>query len=146
SLGLGWIGEPAIARMLEPLLSHFGFPDWLIHTTAFALAFSIITFLHIVLGEMAPKSLAIRKAEATTLWTSAPLDWFYRLFKPFISIINGTANLILTLFGVAMNENQQAHTEDEIRMLIAQSHQSGAIDQTELALFDKIFAFTERVA
>lgn len=146
SLGLGWIGEPAIARMLEPLLSHFGFPDWLIHTAAFALAFSIITFLHIVLGEMAPKSLAIRKAEATTLWTSAPLDWFYRLFKPFIFILNGTANLILRLFGVEMNENQQAHTEEEIRMLIAQSHQSGVIDQTELALFDNIFDFTERVA
>ncbi|MBO2532302.1 MAG: hypothetical protein CW342_05335 [Thermoactinomycetaceae bacterium] len=146
SLGLGWIGEPAIARMLEPLLSYFGLPDWLIHTVAFAIAFSIITFLHIVLGEMAPKSLAIRKAEAVTLWTSAPLDWFYRLFKPFIFILNGAANLILKLLGIEMSETQQAHTEEEIRMLIAQSHKSGMIDQTELALFDNIFDFTERVA
>ncbi|PRX39707.1 CBS domain containing-hemolysin-like protein [Planifilum fimeticola] len=146
SLGLGWIGEPAIARMLEPALSYFGLPDWLIHTTAFAVAFSIITFLHIVLGEMAPKSLAIRKAEAITLWTSAPLDWFYRLFKPFIFILNGSANLVLKLLGIEMNETQQAHTEEEIRMLIAQSHKSGVIDQTELALFDNIFDFTERVA
>lgn len=146
SLGLGWIGEPAIARMLEPVLSYFGLPDWLIHTAAFAIAFAIITFLHIVLGEMAPKSLAIRKAEATTLWTSAPLDWFYRLFKPFIFILNGSANLILKLIGIEMNETQQAHTEEEIRMLIAQSHKSGVIDQTELALFDNIFDFTERVA
>ncbi|SEN46290.1 hemolysin family protein [Lihuaxuella thermophila] len=146
SLGLGWIGEPAIAHMLAPALTYLGLPEWLIHTVAFAIAFSIITFLHIVLGEMAPKSLAIRQAESTTLWTAAPLDWFYRLFKPFIYILNGAANLILKWFGIGLNDTQQAHTEEEIRMLIAQSHKSGVIDQTELALFDNIFEFTDRVA
>lgn len=146
SLGLGWIGEPAIAQMIEPALTYFGFPEWLIHTIAFGIAFSIITFLHIVLGEMAPKSLAIRQAERTTLWTARPLDWFYRIFKPFIFVLNGAANLFLKWLGIELNDHQQAHTEEEIRMLIAQSHKSGVIDQTELALFDNVFDFTDRVA
>ncbi|SFJ67694.1 hemolysin family protein [Thermoflavimicrobium dichotomicum] len=147
SLGLGWIGEPAIAHMIEPLLKFFGFPDWVIHTVAFAIAFSIITFLHIVLGEMAPKSIAIRQAEKTTLWSAAPLHLFYRLFKPFISFLNGSANLALKMFGIKLEDHtQQGHTEEEIRMLIAQSHKSGVIDQTELALFDNVFDFTDRVA
>jgi CBS domain containing-hemolysin-like protein len=146
SLGLGWVGEPAIAKMIEPALAYFGLPQWAIHTIAFAIGFSVITFLHIVLGEMAPKSLAIRKAEETTLWTAAPLNWFYVLFRPFIYVLNGAANLTLKLFGVELNESQQAHTEEEIRMLIAQSHKSGMIDQVELTLFDNVFDFTERVA
>jgi CBS domain containing-hemolysin-like protein len=150
SLGLGWIGEPAIAKMIAPLLrpvlDYFAFDEWVLHAVAFSIAFSIITFMHIVLGEMAPKSLAIRQAEKTTLWTATPLDWFYRLFKPFIYILNGAANLTLKGFGVELNETQQAHTEEEIRMLIAQSHRSGVIDQTELTLFDNVFDFTDRVA
>lgn len=147
SLGLGWIGEPAIARMLEPLLSYMGLPAWAIHTISFVIAFSIITFLHIVLGEMAPKSLAIRQAEKTALWTATPLSWFYNLFKPFIYILNSSANLALKMLGVEFEDTQQqAHTEEEIRMLINQSHKSGVIDQTELALFDNVFDFTDRVA
>jgi CBS domain containing-hemolysin-like protein len=147
SLGLGWIGEPAIARLIEPVLVPLDLPEWAIHSISFIIAFSFITFLHIVLGEMAPKSLAIRRAESTTLWTSTPLHWFYRLFYPFIFLLNGAANRILRWLGVEMvPEHQQAHNEEEIRMLVAQSHKSGIIDQTELALFDKIFEFADRVA
>lgn len=147
SLGLGWIGEPAVARLIEPLLVPLGIPDWLVHTVSFVIAFSFITFLHIVLGEMAPKSLAIRRAEQTALMTAAPLHWFYKLFYPFIFLLNGAANLILRWLGVEMvPEQQQVHNEEEIRMLVAQSHKSGIIDQTELALFDKIFEFADRVA
>jgi len=147
SLGLGWIGEPAVARLIEPALAPLGIPEWAVHTASFVIAFSFITFLHIVLGEMAPKSLAIRRAEQTTLWTAAPLHWFYKLFYPFIYLLNGAANLILRWLGVEMvPEHQQVHNEEEIRMLVAQSHKSGIIDQTELALFDKIFEFADRVA
>ncbi|MFC4544916.1 hemolysin family protein [Paenactinomyces guangxiensis] len=147
SLGLGWVGEPAIAELIDPVLKAFNLPEWAIHTVSFAIAFSLITFLHIVLGEMAPKSLAIRKAESTTLWTAAPLNLFYKLFKPFIFLLNGSANLTLKLFGIELSDDtQQAHTEEEIRMLIKQSHKSGEIDQTELTLLDNIFDFTERVA
>lgn len=146
SLALGWIGEPAISRMIEPLLKYFNTPDWLIHTLSFGIGFFIITFLHIVIGEMAPKSLAIRKAEATTLKVAPPLNWFYQIFRPFIYFLNGSANLLLKWAGIEHSDTQQAHTEEEIRMLLAQSHKSGIIDQTELTLFDNIFDFTERVA
>jgi CBS domain containing-hemolysin-like protein len=146
SLSLGWIGEPAIAELLSPFLTYVGAPNWLIHTVAAVVGFNLITFMHIVLGEMAPKSIAIRKAETITLWTAGPLNWFYRLFKPFIFVLNTAANLTLKFFGIEFNETQQAHTEEEIRMLIAQSHKSGVIDKTELTLFDNVFDFTERVA
>ncbi|GGE15876.1 membrane protein [Marinithermofilum abyssi] len=146
SLGLGWVGEPAIAHMLEPVFAYFGIPEVMVHTISFIIAFVVITFLHIVLGEMAPKSLAIRQAEGTTLWTAAPLYAFYHVFKPFIVLLNGSANLVLKWFGISETDHQQAHTEEEIRMLISQSHKSGIIDQTELALFDNVFEFSERMA
>lgn len=147
SLGLGWLGEPTLTQFIGPALTAIGTPAWMIQPISFIIAFSIITFLHIVLGEMAPKSLAIRKSEQTTLWTAKPLHLFYKLFYPFIVILNGTANLILRWLGVPMDpEQQQAHTEEEIRMLVAQSHQSGMIDQTELSLLDNVFEFADRVA
>src|SRR5690606_18283418 len=99
SLGLGWIGEPAIARLLEPLFADL-LPPVLLHTVSFVIAFSIITFLHIVLGELAPKSLAIRRAEKTTLWTARPLALFYKLFYPLIYVLNGTANRLLMWVGI----------------------------------------------
>ncbi len=146
SLGLGWIGEPAVAKLLEPVLHFFGLPDMILHTVSFVIAFTIITFLHIVLGEMAPKSMAIRQAENTTLWTATPLHWFYVLFKPFIMVLNNSANLVLKWIGIELKEDhQQAHTEEEIRMVIAQSHKSGIIDKAELALFDNVFEFTDRI-
>lgn len=146
SLALGWIGEPAIVKLLTPLFAYLGMPEWMNHVVGVVIAFSLITFLHIVLGEMAPKSWAIRQAESVTLWTAKPLDWFYILFRPFIYILNSSANFILKMFGVEFNETHQAHTEEEIRMLIAQSHKSGVIDKTELALFDNVFDFSDRVA
>lgn len=146
SLGLGWVGEPAIAALLEPVLHQFGLSDLALHTISFAVAFSVITFLHIVLGEMAPKSMAIRQAEKTTLWTATPLHWFYVLFKPFIIFLNGSANMVLKWIGIEMQgDHHQVHTEEEIRMVIAQSHKSGIIDKAELALFDNVFEFTDRI-
>nr|WP_073152867.1 hemolysin family protein [Seinonella peptonophila] len=147
SLGLGWAGEPAIKILLQPILLYFKIPGWIQHAISFSVAFAIITFLHIVIGEMAPKSLAIRAAEKVTLWVAVPLHWFYQTFRPFIYVLNSSANFTLRLIGVKeLNESHQAHTEEEIRMLIEQSHQSGIIDQTERILFDNVFDFTERVA
>ncbi|MBD2866198.1 hemolysin family protein [Paenibacillus oceani] len=149
SLGLGWVGEPAVSRLLvEPLLAKFGAGDavWS-HTVSFAIAFSVITFLHIVLGELAPKSLAIQKSEGTSMWLSAPLMLFYKLFMPAIWVLNGAANKLLKLFGVQpASEREAAHTEEEIRILMNQSAKSGHIDQDEMALFDNIFEFSERLA
>ncbi|WP_371381659.1 hemolysin family protein [Sporomusa aerivorans] len=145
SLGLGWIGEPAIANLIEPVLADIGFSEAMIHTIAFAVAFSIITALHIILGELAPKSLAIQKADSVTIWTSVPLIAFYKLMFPFIWVLNSLANWILRTVGIEVaSEHEAAHTEEEIRILMAESHQQGYINQTELTYVDNIFDFAER--
>lgn len=144
SLALGWVGEPYIAHLITPLLLRLGLPSYLIHPVSFGVAFAFITFLHIVLGEITPKSLAIRQAEKVTLIIARPLHLFYILFKPFIATLNRTANLILKIMNIPIT-NDHAHTEEEIRLLLAQSHKSGMIDQTELVLYDNIFDFTERI-
>lgn len=148
SLGLGWVGEPAIAhKIVEPLLGQTGIPGYMISAISFGIAFAIITFLHIVLGELAPKSLAIQKAEATSLWVAAPLMFFYKLLFPAIWFLNGTANALMRRLGLeVISEHEAAHTEEEIRLLVNQSHQSGHIDQTELALMEQVFDFSETLA
>nr|WP_245585954.1 hemolysin family protein [Paenibacillus pinihumi] len=145
SLGLGYVGEPAIAKIIEPYLKNwFGLGDVIIHTISFLIAFGIITFLHIVLGELAPKTLAIRKSERVTLLTAAPLILFHKIMYPFIWFLNGTANWLLQRFGVEpASEHDSAHTEEEIRILMKESHKSGLIDNTELTLVDNIFEFAE---
>jgi CBS domain containing-hemolysin-like protein len=147
SLGLGWIGEPAVAALMEPIFSALGFSQQTIETISFAIAFSIITSLHIILGELAPKSVAIQKAEQITLWIAPPLILFYKVMYPFIWFMNGTANRILQSFGIEpITEGEAAHTEGEIRILMEESHRQGFIDQTELTLMDNIFEFAERNA
>lgn len=146
SLGLGWIGEPAISKLIFPLLKLLKIPSHIHHWIGGIIAFSIITFLHIVIGEMAPKSLAIRNAEQTTLYVARPLHLFFTIFKPTIWILNSAANILLKWLGIGLvTDHQQAHTEEEIRMLVEQSHKSGIIDQVELSLFDNIFDFADRV-
>lgn len=148
SLGLGWVGEPAISKLLvEPLLSWMNVQsETFIRSVSFIVSFAIVTFLHIVLGELAPKSIAISKAEGTALWLSAPLMFFYKLFRPVIWLLNGAANLFLRMFGMKPVQGHEAHTEDEIRILMNQSAKSGHIDKDELALFDNVFEFSDRVA
>lgn len=145
SLGLGWIGEPAISKVIEPFFGYIGVRNEVfIHTLSFILAFSFITLLHIVLGELAPKTVAIRKAESITLLTAGPLVFFYKLMYPFIWILNGMANQLLKRIGIEpATEKDSAHTEDEIRILMKESHKNGLIDNTELTLVDNIFDFTE---
>jgi CBS domain containing-hemolysin-like protein len=144
SLGLGWIGEPAVAAMIEPVMISWGFPAQVIHTVSFVIAFSIITALHIILGELAPKSLAIQKADRVTLWTSVPLIAFYKLMYPFIWILNTISNWILRMVGIqVVNEHEAAHTEEEIRILMEESHKQGYINKTELTFVDNIFDFAE---
>ena len=147
SLGLGWIGEPAIARMIEPWFAAMNVSPALVHPVAIMIAFSFITILHIVLGELMPKSVAIRKAESVTLLVAWPLIWFGKLMRPFIWLLNGTANLLLRPFGIDTREaSHSAHTEEEIRILVKESHKSGLIDNTELTLVDNIFEFAETTA
>jgi CBS domain containing-hemolysin-like protein len=122
SLALGWIGEPFVATMLRPPLQRMGIEDpALVQAISFGVAFSLITFLHIVLGELAPKSLAIQKALRTTIAVSYPLKLFYIVFKPIIWSLNSLANAILHALGLtAVSETELMHSEEELRLLLAQ--------------------------
>lgn len=132
SLGLGWVGEPFLARMLHPLFILAGVTsEAVIMSVSLTLAFTIITFLHIVLGELAPKSLAIRKSVATTLWISRPLSFFYIIFKPAIIFLNAAANLVLKhIFHIApVAEGELVHTEEELRLILAESREAKALSR-----------------
>lgn len=144
SLGLGWVGEPAVARMLEPLFELLNMPAALVHSIAFIIGFSLITAFHIVLGELAPKSLAIISAEKIAMKTALPLIMFYRVTYPIMWAFNHSTNLILKIFGISqVNEAEEAHTDEEIKLLVEDSYKHGLIDKTELTLVDNIFDFTE---
>lgn len=138
SLGLGWIGEPAFAALIEPMLTKAGIESpAVIHGTAFALAFGTISYLHIVLGELAPKSIAIRKTEPTSLWTALPLYLFYWAMYPFIWVLNGSANWLLRKLGVDMaTEGEDAHSLQEIRKVLAASHTHGELGGESAALLE----------
>jgi len=120
SLGLGWVGEPFVARLIDPALSSLGITQpGLVTTISFSMAFAVITFLHIVLGELAPKSLAIQRAQQTTLLVSRPLHTFFVVFSPFIRILNASANFFLRLVGLgAVSDGDMAHSEEELRLLL----------------------------
>ena len=121
SLGLGWIGEPVFADLLHPLMSWLQIESPKVqHTVSFAVGFSVITFLHIVAGELAPKSLAIQKPLPTSLWVAAPLEWFYKISFPFIWILNHSAMWLLRRFGIEpVSEMELVHSEEELRLLFA---------------------------
>lgn len=135
SLALGWVGEPFVARFIEPYLESFlpnGLASLSAHGISFAIAFSIITFLHIVLGELAPKSIALQRAEKTSFLIIRPLSLFALVFKPFIFILNGAGILVLKLVGFkAPSGHQLVHSEEEIKMILAQSAEEGAIEKEE---------------
>jgi CBS domain containing-hemolysin-like protein len=147
SLGLGWIGEPAFAHLIEPLLGPLGAPEGSIHFVAFALAFGTITFLHVVFGELAPKSLAIARAERTSLFVAPFMRFFYYLFRPGVIVFNGTANAVVRIFGVPpASETHEMHTEEEVRMIIAQSTRQGVLDADEKYMVEGVFDLEETIA
>jgi len=147
SLGLGWIGEPAFAHLLEPLLEPLGVPEGSRHAIAFALAFGTITFLHVIFGELAPKSVAIANAEGTSLFVAPFMQFFYYLFLPGIYVFNGTANAVVRLFGVpAASEAAENHSEEELRIIIEQSARRGVLDADEKDMLEAVFELEERRA
>ena len=128
SLALGWIGEPFVAQLLEPVFGRFGMENQaLIEGISFGVAFTIITFLHIVLGELAPKSLAIQKAQGTTLFISAPLKLFYTVFRPIIWALNTFANFLIRLVGIRPASGMElTHSEEELRLILSEGGTAGA--------------------
>lgn len=147
SLGLGWIGEPAVAKMLTPIFHLFELPAQLEHTVAFVVGFSLITALHIVLGELVPKSLSIQKTEKVVLFIAWPLIMFNKIMYPAVWLLNHVANWAARRMGIqAASEADEAHNEDEIRILMEESYKYGYIDKSELTYLDNVFDFSERHA
>ncbi len=147
ALGLGWLGKPAVEQLLKPVLDNIGVSAAISSVLSFAIAFSLVTFLHVVVGELAPKTVAIQKAEAVTLLLAPPLIWFYRIMYPFIWVLNGSARVLIRMFGLKpASEHEAAHTEEELKIIFSESYQSGAINQSELKYVNNIFEFDNRVA
>jgi len=147
ALGIGWLGEPAFASILDKLFASMNISSSISHAVSITISFLIITFLHVVVGELAPKTVAIQKAEKVALWTARPLILFYKIMYPFIFVLNGSARGLVGLFGIKpANEHEEAHSEDELRIILSESYESGEINQSELQYVNKIFDFTERVA
>jgi len=145
SLALGWIGEPTVSKMISPLLHYFGLSESTIHSISVVVGFLIITGLHIVLGELVPKSLAILGSERFSTATAMPLVFFYRATYPVMWLFNHTTNFILKLMGYSMvEEHEAAHTDDEIKILVEESYKHGLIDKTEYTYVDNIFEFTDK--
>ncbi|WP_273126153.1 hemolysin family protein [Metabacillus sp. HB246100] len=147
ALGLGWLGEPTVEKIIHPLFETFQLNESLSHLLTFGLAFAIVTFLHVVIGELAPKTIAIQKAELITLTFATPIMWFYKMMYPFIWFLNGSARLFVRLFGIkTASEHEIAHSEEELRILLSESFESGEINQNELDYVNNIFEFDERIA
>ena len=144
SLGLGWIGEPALSHLIEPLLDLFPaeLRPGLSHSLSSGLAFAIITFLHVVVGELAPKSIALQDPENTSMVVAAPTLWSERLFKPFIWALNGTGNALLRVVGVEpASGHELVHSVEELKMLVTASTKEGVVAEQESELLHAIFDF-----
>jgi len=148
SLGLGWIGEPVVSKIIITLMTLIGVevaPE-LAHQIALPTAFLIITVLHIVFGELAPKSIAIQRPQRTVLIIALPLQFFYYVFRPFIWALNGFANLLLKALGISTVQGLDVHSNDELKYLIKQGQESGEIEQADYDIIKNAFEFSERTA
>lgn len=146
NLLLGWVGEDIFIHLLEPVFLAFGVNDSLSQTLAVILGLLIITYFTITIGELAPKAFAIRKYLSAALWLSAPLIMFYKIFKPFIWLLNSSANLIIRLMGLKpLVDDSGIHSQEEIRQVIMQGRKAGVIDKTEHQLIERIFDFNDKL-
>ncbi|MBA3517829.1 MAG: HlyC/CorC family transporter [Rhizobiales bacterium] len=142
SIALGWIGEPALAGLIEPLFA--GLPQslaWLAtHTVAVVIAFAIITTLHIVIGELMPKSLALQRSERTALATAGPLRVYLIMFWPAIKVLNGLGNGLLRVFGLQPGSGEELlHSAEELKLLVSATHEAGMLHKTQHEVVDRVF-------
>ena len=148
SLGLGWIGEPAFASLIAPFFSVLGvWSPAVVHSISLTLAFAAITFLHIVLGELAPKYLAIQRPEAVALAVAVPLRAFRRLLYPALWMLKSSSNALLGILGIdRASDSELVHSEEELRLLLAESHRTGALSASKRKLLENVFDYTHRSA
>ncbi len=147
SLGLGWVGEPLVARSLEPVFDTLGISqDWL-HVVSLPLAFSIITFLHITAGEQAPKIMAIERSQSVTLAVAVPLDIFFKIFRPFISMLNSSSNWMLRAIGIRVEPGHaEILTEDQLRLVLVDSVRAGHVSRRERLLMENVLDLEDKTA
>jgi len=147
SLGLGWLGEPAVAALIHPLLFKLGLASpALLNSISFVIAFSFITFLHVVFGELAPKTLSIQKAESISLKLARPMKFFYRLFYPAVTVLNSMSNRVVMWMGLEPNtEGALSHSQEELSMVITDSYKDGQIKESEKELLQNVFRFERLV-
>jgi CBS domain containing-hemolysin-like protein len=148
SLGLGWIGEPAVASLLRPILEEVGLDSpTAVHSLSFGVAFLSITFVHIVLGELAPKMLAIQRTEAIALWVALPLRILRVLFFPVLWLLNTSSNAILSLLGLGASVREElVHSEEELRIILAESARMGAVSGPKRRLLENVFSYSGKTA
>jgi CBS domain containing-hemolysin-like protein len=147
ALGLGWLGEPTVERIVHPLFEKLGVHSDLNHIISFVIAFVAVTFLHVVMGELAPKTWAIQKAEFISFAVAKPIIYFHKIMYPFIWVLNGSATSLIRMFGLkAVKDHEEAHSEEEIQIILNDSYQSGKINNTEYGYVSRIFAFDEMLA
>ncbi|KWX80082.1 HlyC/CorC family transporter [Paenibacillus sonchi] len=147
ALGIGALAEPAFEQLLIPLFDLGNISHSVSEPIAFALAFIIATFLHVVVGELAPKTAAINIPEKIGQITSPLIIWFYKILYPLIWLMNGSANLLVRMFGMKpASEHGDAHSEDEIRLILSESYESGKINKAEYGYVNRIFTFDEMLA
>lgn len=147
ALGLGWLGEPTVEKLLHPLFDAFGLGAEVSSLISFLVAFVLMTYIHVVLGELAPKTLAIQKAEQISLLVAKPIMLFYKIMYPFIWLLNGSANALIRMVGLKpAKEHEEAHSEEEIQIIVSESYQSGKINKTEYGYVNRIFAFDDMLA
>ena len=146
SLALGWLGEPAVSRLIHPLFDIFGMSDVVVSAIAVAIGFTVITALHIVVGELIPKSLAIFSTERYALFTATPLIWFYRISYPIMWLFNTITNGVMRLAGHDTAKEHDAYTDEELKLLIEQSAESGYVDSEQSEYMSNIFDLGDKDA
>ena len=146
SLALGWLGDPAVSKLFEPLFTALNVPEAATHGISVAIGFIIITALHIVVGELIPKSLAIFSTERYALFTAAPLVWFYRITYPVMWLFNSITNGVMRLLGHDVANEHEVYTGEEIKLLIDESTESGLIDPEQNEYVDNIFDLGDKDA
>ncbi len=144
SLGLGWVGEPAVAALLEPLFHALGIPESVLHTTAFVTGFLIFSSLHIVVGEQVPKTFAIRKAEPVAIWSAYPLQLAYLIAWPLNFLLNKTSRSVLALFGVEEATHAEVLSGEELRGLVVTSKEHGELHHQKADMLRNLFDFDQR--
>jgi CBS domain containing-hemolysin-like protein len=147
ALGIGWLGEPTVESFMHPIFKQLDLQPSVSSILSFIIAFSVITFLHVVIGELSPKTFAIHKAEQITLAFAKPLTWFYKIMFPFIWVLNHSARFVTSLFGLKpVSEHEIAHSEEELRIILSESLKSGEINLSEYKYVNNIFEFDNRIA